>query len=214
MLISELGLAPTTQSAWEATGAQDTDELRHPARELLMLPGITGNVLYETVCRLNDHNIFLRADGPRISKPNQLDLAMLRMRIVDGASLREIGTAHSLSAERIRQRLHLQFGLAGEPPAATERRQTRLIMRPELERMIALRLHTCEGGMPISLLLAGFATGSIAREARAAIARLESKGFLTVNGDRATPTPLLRRMAYSGTASRTRRGAGSGRTGR
>ncbi len=213
MLISELGLAPTTESAWEAAGVQDTDELRRPARELLMLPEITGSILYETVCRLHDHHIFLRADGLRISAPSRLDIEMLRLRIVDGASLREIGATHDLSAERIRQRLHLQFGLAGEPPAATERRQTRLIMRPELERMIAVRLYRCERGMPMSLLLAGFAAGSIASEARAAILRLESKGFLTVNGDRATPTPLLRRMAYSGTASRTRRGAGSGRTG-
>ena len=214
MLISELGLAQAAQSTWEAAGVQHTDELRRPARELLMLPGITGSVLYETVCRLHDHHIFLRADGPRVSAPTRLDIEMLRMRIVDGASLREIGTTHDLSGECIRQRLHLQFGLTGEPPAATERRQTRLIMRPELERMIAVRLYRCERGMPMSLLLAGFAIGSIASEARAAVARLESKGFLTVAGDRATPTPLLRRMAYGGTASRTRRGAGSGRTGR
>jgi hypothetical protein len=214
MLISELGLAPATQNTWEAAGVQHTDELRRPARELLMLPGITGSVLYETVCRLYDHHIFLRADGPRVSAPTRIDLEMLRMRIVDGASLGEIGTTHHLSAERIRQRLHVQFGLTGEPPAATERRQTRLIMRPELERMIAVRLYRCERGMPMSLLLAGFATGSVASEARAAVARLESKGFLTVAGDRATPTPLLRRMAHGGTTSRTRSGAGSGRTGR
>ncbi len=214
MLISGLGLAPATRGAWEAAGVQDTDELRRPARELLVLPEITGSILYETICRLHEHNISIRADGPRISKPSRLDLEMLRQRIVEGASLREIAATHELSAERVRQRLHLQFGLAGEPPAAAERRQTRLIMRPELERMIAVRLYRCERGMPMSLLLAGFARGAIASEAQAAIARLEAKGFLTVSGDRATPTPLLRRMAYGATAPRIRRGAGSGRTGR
>jgi hypothetical protein len=210
MLISEIGLAPRTQSTWEAAGIQDTDELRRPAPELLILPGITGSILYETVYRLHDHHIRLRADGPRISVPTRLDLEMLRMRIVDGVSLREIGTAHHLSAERVRQRLHLQFGLTGEPPAAAERRQTRLIMRPELERMIALRLYKCEQGMPMSLLLAGFATGSITREARAAIARLESKGFLTIDGDRARPTLLLHRITCSDRTSGIHRCTGSG----
>jgi hypothetical protein len=84
MLISEIGPAPMTQSAWKATGVRGTDEMRRPARELLMLPGITGGILYE------------------------------------GVSLREIGTAHNLSAERAGQRLHLQFGLTGELLAAVE----------------------------------------------------------------------------------------------
>jgi hypothetical protein len=124
MLISELGLAHGTQNPWKAAGVQHHSELRHPARELLMLPGITGSVLYETVCRPHDHHISLRAEGPQISKPTRLDLELLRMGIVGGASLREIGKTHHLSA--------------------------------------------------------GFATGSIASKARAAVSRLESKGFLTV----------------------------------
>ncbi len=188
MLISELDLAPTTQSAWEATGAQDTDELRRPARELLMLPGITGSILYETVCRMYEHHIFLRPDGPRISAPTPSDLEMLRMRIVDGGSLREISATHNLSAERVRQCLHLQFSLTGEPPAAADRRQMRQIIRPELKRLIALRLYRCEHGMSMSQLPDGLTTESFAAVSRTAVAELESKGFLTIDGDRVTPT--------------------------
>ena len=45
-------------------------------------------------------------------------------------------------------------------------------------------------------------------------ARLEAKGFLTINGDRVIPNAALRRMTHGKTSNlQTPRGAGSGRTG-
>ena len=216
MLIVELELTPATREAWYAAGIRDTEHLRCPAVELLALPGITGSILYETVRQLNEHHLGLPgyADASRIMAPTTNDLEMLRLRIVDGSSLGEIGTVSSLSRERVRQRLHQQFGLTGEPPEAMKRRQTRSIMRVELERVIALRLYRHKQGMSMSRLLAGFTTRASGTEARVVLARLEANGFLVVTSNVVTPTAALLRMANDRQPSRTRRGTGAGRAGR
>lgn len=185
MLITELKLAPATRAAWYSAGIRDTDHLRRPAVELLALPGITGGALYETVCQLHEHALGLPAyaSAPRILASTVHDLEMLRLRIVDGASLAEIASIHKLSREAVRQRLRNHFGLSGEPPAALDRRQTRHIMGPQLERMIALRLRLSGRGMSSPRLLSGFTNGALGREARAALRRMESKGLLSIDGD-------------------------------
>jgi hypothetical protein len=216
VLIAGLELTPATRAVWYAAGIRDTEHLRRPADELLALSGITGSILYETVCQLNEHHLGLPAyaDAPRIMAPTTNDLEMLRLRIVDGASLNEIGITCNLSRERVRQRLHQQFGLTGEPPAAMEQRRIRPVTRAEVERMIALRLYRRKQGMPMSRLLAGFTTQASGTEAQAALARLEAKGFLVVKSNVVTPTAALLRMANDRQPSRTRRGTGAGRAGR
>jgi hypothetical protein len=80
----------------------------------------------------------------------------------------------SRSSASVRRRLHERFGLSGEPPAALARRRTRLIVRPQFERLVAQRLHGRERGMSTSRLLAVFAADSCVGEARAAIGRMGS----------------------------------------
>jgi hypothetical protein len=193
MLIAGLELAPATRAAWLAVGIRDTDGLRQPAVVLLELPGITGSILYETVCQLNEHHLGLpaRASAARIMAPTTNDLEMLRLRVVDGATLKEIGIVSKLSRERVRQRLHQQFGLTGEPPAAMERRRDRLQARAETEQMIALRLLKREQGMPLSHLFSGFKTRAANVRARAAPSRLEARGYLVVESEVVKPTAAL-----------------------
>jgi hypothetical protein len=219
MLIDELGVTPDTQGALEAAGIEETDQLRRPANELLSMSPITGAVLYETVRRLNELHIGLpsSASATRITTASDRDLEILRLRVVEGESLRDIAVAFEVSPERVRQLLDRHFGMSGEPPAATERRRTRFAMRPELERIIALRLCQHEQGMTIVQLLDGLAPGPADTEARAAVERMKTKGFLTVDGERVAPTATLRSMARSRTASRppgARRGTDPERTGR
>jgi Sigma-70, region 4 len=145
--------------------------------------------------------------------PTHCDLEMLRLRIIDGASLSEIGTIYRLPRERVRQRLHEQFELTGEPPAATARRGTGLTTDQRLERLIALRLHNREHGMSLSRLLAVFVTTSSNKEVLAAVQRMEIKGWLRIKDGCVTPTKVLRRMAW-GRTSRTGRSTGSERTAR
>jgi hypothetical protein len=216
MLIGELGVTPATQGALEAAGIEETDQLRRPANELLSMSPITGAVLYETVRRLNELRIGLplNASARRITTASDRDLEMLRLRVVEGESLRDIAVAFEVSPERVRQLLYRHFGMSGEPPATIERRRTRFAMRPELERIIALRLCQNEQGMSIVQLLDGLAPSA---EAQATVKRMRGKGFLTVDGERVTPTAALRRMARSRTTSRppgARRGTDSERTGR
>jgi hypothetical protein len=147
VLIAELGLTPETREAWYRAGIRDTDQLRRTAVELLALPGITGSILYETVRRLNEYHLGLPASphAPRILAPTTDDLEMLRLRVVEGASLLEIGDTFELSRERVRQRLQGRFGLSGEPSAVHDRRGTRGAVGGQLERMIACRLRRSSG---------------------------------------------------------------------
>jgi Sigma-70, region 4 len=196
VLISRLELTPASRAAWLAVGIRDTDGLRRPAAALLELPGITGSILYETVCQLNEHHLSLpaRASAARIMAATTDDLEMLRLRVVDGATLKEIGIVSKLSRERVRQRLHRQFGLTGEPPAAMERRRDRLQVQAETEQTIALRLLKREHGMPLSHLLSGFKTRASNVRARAALSRLEARGYLVVESEVVKPTAALREM--------------------
>ena len=216
MVITELGLAPGTKRALRAAGVKNIDQLQRPANELLALPGITGAVLYDVAGRLQAHGLDLRTKvGTRPTVlPTEGDLEILRLRAVEGLALRDIATLRRLSGERVRQLLNMRFGLSGNPPAVIERRQLRVIQRPEWERIIALRLNRSNGEMPMPILLRGFADGQLGSEARAAVGRMEAKGFLTVDGDRVRPTEALRSMSRSRAFPvGTRRGMGSARAG-
>lgn len=200
MIVVQLNVASATEMAWKALGIDDTDKLCRPASDLLTMEGITGGMVFETICQMVERNVWRphpEHEGYRcLSPPNSCDIAILRLRIVDGSSLKEIGLACKLSRERVRQRLHIQFGMTGEPPAALERRRRRLMMGPPLERMIALRLNDRPKGMTISSLLHGFTAGSPGRDARDALYRMQAKGFLTIQGDLVTPTRALHQTAH------------------
>jgi hypothetical protein len=194
MLMAELGLAPATKRALGAAGIKNIDGLQRPAKDLLAIKPITGAVLYDIACRLQAHNLGLwtRTDPRQSVQPTEGDLEMLRLRVVDGLALRDIASICGVSPERVRQRLNLCFGLSGDSPAAVERRRTRVLRRSEWEQMIALRLWQAESGLTMAVLLRGFADGPLDGEARAAIGRMETKGLLTVVGDRVRPTEVLR----------------------
>ena len=202
MLIAELGLAPATKLALRAAGITSIEQLQCPANELLDIEPITGAVLYEVVRRLHAHNLGLYTN-PRLRPPTENDIEILRLRVVEGLALRDIAVTCNISAERVRQRLNLRFGLSGEPPAALERRRLRGLLRPDLERIIALRLCRSEDGLPLAILLRGFADGPLGRQARAVIGRMEAKGLLTVLGNHVRPTEALRVTARSRTFPQT-----------
>ena len=194
MLIAELGVAPATKRALRAAGIKNTDQLQRPANELLAVEHVTGAVVYDIGRRLQVHGLGLRTntDARRCALPTKDDLEMLRLRVVEGLALRDIAAICGVSAERVRQRLNLRFGLSGDPPAALERRRTRVLRRPYWERIIATRLRRAESGLPMAVLLRGFADGPLSGEARAAVGRMEAKGLLTVHTNRVRPTEGLR----------------------
>lgn len=216
MLIAELGLAPATREAWHGAGIRDTEHLRHPAVDLLALPGITGSILYETVRQLHEHHYGLPAyvGASRIMSYTADDLEMLRLRVVEGDSLTEIAETFRLSREGVRQRLRTRFGLSGEPSAARERRRNRLIMAPHLEQMLAIRLRLHVRGLSVSRLLAGFDSGVAGNETRAALRRMEAKGLLTIERERVVPTTALKRAAPNPRLTASGAGGGLERAGR
>lgn len=60
MLLAELGLTPATKKALRAAGIENTDQLQHPANELLAIESISGAVLYDIACRLHANDLGLR----------------------------------------------------------------------------------------------------------------------------------------------------------
>ena len=209
MLIAELGLKPATKRELRAAGITSLAQLQRPANELLDIEPITGAVLYEVVRRLHAHKLGLYTN-PRLRLPTENDIEILRLRVVEGLALRDIAVTCGISPERVRQRLNLRFGLNGEPPAAMERRRLRGLLRPDLERIIALRLCRSEDGLPLAILLRGFADGPLGRQARAAIGRMEAKGLLTAQGNHVRPTEALR-VTAKGRINGMGRGMGSTR---
>lgn len=216
MLIAELGLAPGTKRALRAAGIKTIDQLQRPANVLLASPLIDGGVLYDVAYRLHAHGLGFRTktDTRRSALPTEGDLEILRLRVVEGLALREIATICGVSRERVRQILNLRFGLNGDPPAVTERRRLRMVQRPEWERIIALRLSRARDGLLMAVLLRGFAEGTLGGEARAAVARMEAKGLVSVVRDRVRPTAALRSISEGTSSIGTSRGMGSARAGR
>jgi hypothetical protein len=193
MLIAELGLKPATQRALQAAGIESAEQLQRPANELLTVEHVTGAVVYDVGRRLQAHGLGLRTntDARRCALPTKDDLEMLRLRVVEGLALRDIAAICGVSPERVRQRLNLRFGLSGDPPAVLERRRTRVLRRPDWERIITRRLWRAENGLPMAVLLRGFADGALGGEARAAVGRMEAKGLVMIHADHVRPTGAL-----------------------
>jgi|HubBroStandDraft_6_1064221.scaffolds.fasta_scaffold411085_2 transcriptional regulator with XRE-family HTH domain len=111
--VSELGLSTRTLMALAGAGIQEIARLG-VADELVKRPEFNAGVeLYEIASALRRYGLSLyrRVPGDR-------ELEMLRLRIVDGMTLSEIGQRHGVIPERVRQILAQCYGLHGKPPTA------------------------------------------------------------------------------------------------
>lgn len=128
MHITELGLTAVSQAALEAAGLSSVEELvRHPADDLLARPACIGPFeLFEVVCRLSERGYSLPPvrNGSGLI-PSDRNRELLRLRIIEGLSLREAGRRVGLTTERVRQLLRACFGLSGIPPAVRATRRQR-----------------------------------------------------------------------------------------
>jgi hypothetical protein len=93
----------------EVVGGED------PAAELIDSGHFGGAEIYDIVCRLNEHGLSIRATpGGHVRLPSERNREMLRLRLVEGLTLAEIGKRTGVSQERVRQLLNLHFGLWGK----------------------------------------------------------------------------------------------------
>jgi hypothetical protein len=94
-------------------------DLRPPAREHLRAAGVDTtdtSALYEFAARQ-------AARGEPVIKhvPKARHIEMLRLRLVEGFTLREVGERTGVTGSRVQQLLAVYFGLNGPPPAVKER---------------------------------------------------------------------------------------------
>lgn len=111
--VSELGLSDGTLAALRQVGIERVDRLLSVS-ELLARPEFrAGSEVHEIVCALSRFGFSL---PPYRRVPDERDREMLRLRIVEGMTLKEIGEQCGVIAERVRQVLAFAFGLRGKPP--------------------------------------------------------------------------------------------------
>jgi hypothetical protein len=109
--IKALGLSPATTACLEAEGISTVEQLT--ATELLD-HGVTPADLYEIVCQLNDVGLSLPAiPGRHIRLASDREREILRLRLIEHLTLKEIGERIGVSTERVRQLLNMHFGLTG-----------------------------------------------------------------------------------------------------
>ncbi len=95
-------------------------DLSHAARARLQATGVAlsdAYGYYKRAVRLAARGESIAAQRP----PEDRHLEMLRLRAVDGLTLREVGERTGVTGGRVRQLLADFFGLAGTPPAVGER---------------------------------------------------------------------------------------------
>src|SRR5580692_7321206 len=155
MQLVELGLEPDTHRVLESAGLWETDQIRRTAEELLAIDGMTGDMLFELVCSLKSVGLGLMRWGHGVPGPNDApsasDCEILRLRVVEGRRLSEIGAQHGLTADQIKVRLLLQFGLFQKPIAWHER--LALLNERTIERQVADRLQRECLGIPLDCLI-------------------------------------------------------------
>ncbi|HTB49385.1 MAG TPA: helix-turn-helix domain-containing protein [Solirubrobacteraceae bacterium] len=141
MRLTELAISSAALACFEAAGIHDVEQIaRQTMPELIERSEFCRGVeLHEVVCELSRHGLtpFTR-HGRHVQTAREREI--LRLRIVKGLTLDEIAAISSLHRERIRQLLHLHFGLVGKPPAARCRRERlRALGRDEDMRPSTLR---------------------------------------------------------------------------
>jgi hypothetical protein len=127
MHVTDLRLSAAALACLEAADITDAEQLvRHSCDELIHSPHFGAMELYEIICQLNEHGYSLPAiPGGDTSVPSLRDREMLRLRIIEGLTLDEIGLVLDLSTGRVRQILKAHFGLSGKPPAVKTRERHR-----------------------------------------------------------------------------------------
>jgi hypothetical protein len=123
MRLHELGLSPATLTCLRNAGIHTTYcLLTHSWRELIWHSSIGAEEVYEVLCRLTEHGMILPPTPKAISHmPNERNLEVFRLRVVEGLYLTEIGDRVGIGVERVRQILAGYFGLRGSPPAVKTR---------------------------------------------------------------------------------------------
>ncbi len=124
MCLHELGLSPATLTCLRGAGINTTYELlTHSCRELIWHSAIGAEEVYEVLCRLTEHDMMLPPTPKAINshRPNERNLEVFRLRVVEGRHLTEIGEEVGIGVERVRQVLTTYFGLRGSPPAVKNR---------------------------------------------------------------------------------------------
>lgn len=113
--VTELGLSAGTLATLQKAGIERVDRLPSVSEMLARPEFRSGSEVYEVVCSLSRFGLSL---PPHRVIPNERDREMLRLRIVEGKALKEIGERFGVIAERVRQIMAFAFGLRGKPPAA------------------------------------------------------------------------------------------------
>jgi hypothetical protein len=125
MNVTDLHLSILARVCLLKADIETVDQLvKHSADDLLYGLDFDAYELYEIVCRLNERGFNLRAHRRRL--PNDRSREMLRLRIIDGLTMREIGERVGVSRPRVDQILSAEFGLHGTPPAVKARSQQQL----------------------------------------------------------------------------------------
>jgi hypothetical protein len=132
MHVTELHLSATTRASLAAADIETVDQLvKHSADDLLYRLGFDAYGLFEIVCRLNQRALNLTATPhSRMMLPNARNREMLRLRIIDGLAMWEIGERTGVSRPRVEQILTTVFGLHGTPPAVKARGRQKRKDRP------------------------------------------------------------------------------------
>ena len=129
MRVTNLHLSILARVCLLKADIETVDQLvKHSADDLLYRLDFDSYELYEIVCRLNERGFNLRAHRRRL--PNDRSREMLRLRIIDVLTMREIGERVGVSRPRVDQILSADFGLHGTPPAVKARSQQQLRRRP------------------------------------------------------------------------------------
>lgn len=139
MHVTELELSPAALACLRAVGIVEVDQLASHTGNELIARGIGAVELYEVVCRLNERGRSLPPRPGLKAKgrvPQRREREVLRLRLVEGLTLQEIGERFGIGDERVRQLLNRNFGLTGKVPtvqarrwAATERRRSEAIAK-------------------------------------------------------------------------------------
>lgn len=126
MHVDELALSQAALARLTKADIRTVSQLaEHDLGELLDRPKLTSGVeLHELVCALHRHGLTpFSGRGGHIQTDRELEI--LRLRIVEGLTLAQIGARVRLHPERVRQLLNLHFRLRGSPPAVTRSSRAR-----------------------------------------------------------------------------------------
>jgi DNA-binding CsgD family transcriptional regulator len=122
MRVNELALSQAVLPSLAKAGIHTVEQLAEQnLGGLLRQPEFRSGVeLYELIRELHRHGLTpFAARASHVQTERELE--MLRLRVIEGLTLAQIGQRLGIKGERARQLLKLHFGLGGVPPAAKRR---------------------------------------------------------------------------------------------